>query len=976
MNVTKTLFSTPTLIFFVGSTGCRISSLFVNMLSNLLSKEQRQHLEYHCFDSLPPDNIEYGRSTQLCYRDLIAFLQETHRKFCETRVPKNLGKTLLINSKQGNGITRIFGAISLVNNLDQVIDIFPGMIERLKEGDSDVSQRIQIYIVSASFGGTGGGQILDLVAILYDYFKRKYGESPNIFPILLGPDALIHDSNKDVSLIANKLKASDYALNKEIYHFASGNPFETFYSSVYHKIQINNKPGENMLSWIYYVNSKGNNNNERLTMENIETRVAEILIHLTCSKIGKILHAQMPNQREIFSKKFPADFKHPDSKWSMTPEEQKNIARVSRNTILAGFNIQHVRLCLPEIHNYFIVLSQKQCIIALLNSKSSNKFSLEEIYECLGIFSYKNTSSGFIHQWQLDSEFLNVKILNLINDEMLTVRPPSKNIHPDKILKNITQTLDELKDIIQRLTIRSTSIIPENIKKILTDEYLHLKKALLKNGYIYNDLNELSFCPIKGKGILFSKTLIEQLILYAEERAANIKKISVNTEIFDDIEKIETRLKTIHKECEKQKSALTGIFRIYTRKWTGSKNPNPYNFKTLKKIESLRKHVINLKNNISDLLLNHLFSQLSSLYYQQQSELFKKYKKEFLDPLIQCLYSALSTAKQNEKNCINKMKIYQKKEIKFHHVKQIGYDKETINKLRKRLPNIQTIIENYLDKLNGNGIIAGKEQLKINEFPKVSPDKLLNVTKYYISETFVQYNSFLDEGWQLDEVSHLYDKAAKFLDKMGGYPLLNYDSSGVRNKITRFLIIPQNIQLPEPFGREIATAERIAGKNSLILSVVSFIYGVAHNNLLHIHDYYEQYTNYICDSLEPSDDQDPNRCPLHTFKDAWSWNEIHCPPEYCQNKEDIEKLIQLSRKLNIFNGNNKVILNNREIITNNVDDWMKANDFQDALIELNERILKTMLMDKKSAEIGKSYFMASKSLNSMYQLYNQRASIQ
>ena len=972
MNTTSITFSVPTLMFFVGSTGCRIGSLFEKLLK-WLPEKQRKHIEYQFYDSLPPDSVDYSRCLQIFYKDFISFQQEGHRKFCETRLPQNLGKTIVINSTQGNGLCRICGECSLVNCKNQVMDNITGMVSRLIQNGCDMSQRIQIYIVCASFGGTGSGQVIDLSAILYDYFKRTFGESPSIYPVLVGPDSLIHDPKIDVSTIADKLKATDYALHKEIHHFESGNPFESYYSSTDHRIYIQNQPGDSMIACTYYFCSKGNNSNNRLPQENVEIIIAETLMQLSCFEPGKKIHALMPNQREAFTKKYPQDFNHSDHKWSMSSERKMNLQRVSRNANLSGVNIQHVRLCVNELFDYFVADTQKSCLSALLSGQSG-KLSLAYVHKILGIYKHENSVSGMTQQWGLGHDNLLTKVQAVIEDEMITVRLAQSNINPDKLLRNTLQGLTELKDIVSRMTIRSSNVLPESIKKILSDVEQKLNNDLLQNGIINNDLTELTFCPIKGKGIVFTSKVIQQLIQYTTEKAANVKKIKIDSNIFDEIQALDDRLHAIRKECEKQQDRFIGKSRLLYRKLMGNKNPTPYHSKTLKKIENLRKNVVRIKSDITHLLETHILSQITGLFYQQQAALFKQYEKDYIKPLVQRFTTALSIARQKEKICINKLKVYEKNGIKFHHVKQLGSDSVTIGKLRKKPPDESTIIENFLEMLSENGIVVDDYHLRIESLPGSEPDKIFDAVHAYVLSILSPFNHFIYEGWHMEDIEHLFNEAAKQLD-LGSFPLLNYDDTIIKNKVNRWLIAPENLYLPEPFGRNIATSERLVGNDPLMISVISFVFGIPPNSLLHIHDYFEQYMNHICDHLEPSDDQDPNRFPLHTFRDAWSWQEIHSPLEFDQNKEDIELLLDLGREFGIINGDKRVSLSNRIIITD-VDEWMQATYFQDGLIVLNETLLKNMLMDRKAASIGKHYFMEKESLYSMHQLYNKRASIQ
>src|SRR6202035_3109207 len=305
LTLTEKSFSQPTLAVYLGGSGILVGEHLLAMREEL-RRADRGLIETFFIDSQEPLIVDHERARHYCYKDLGVFFEPIYREFTEQRFPENLGADRVVSSCQGCGVTRIFGAASLVACRDDFGALIEQGAARLRKQRAESTQPLQVFLTASACGGTGAGMILDAAAMVRHVFRSRVGESPRISLFLLGPSAFFEDpAIKLREDQRDRMRASAYALLKELHHFAQGQPFISAYRLRDEVIQIGNASDEDRLfDWVYFVDGRSERGGAARSLAEVAWTVAEAQMHLCVTEVGRKVAEFLPNQREERVRKF------------------------------------------------------------------------------------------------------------------------------------------------------------------------------------------------------------------------------------------------------------------------------------------------------------------------------------------------------------------------------------------------------------------------------------------------------------------------------------------------------------------------------------------------------------------------------------------------------------------------------------------------------------------------------------------------
>jgi len=294
INLTAECVGRPTLVLCLGGTGIKVYRHVMAMRATQ-PERFRNAIQPFCIDAdqLPPD-IETGRGYRCYYEDFGTFDNPIWEPYRQQRFPNNLGEKIMATTRDGAGAVRIFGQASLTVKHDTIANLFD-QAHRLAPEPYE-----QIFIVAGGAGGTGSSMVIDVAAQMAHLHRLQHRVVP-IDLILTGPD--VHYEGHIEDTVRERMLANHYALLKELNHYCHY-PFVSTYRSMDPLLQIHNQPGrERLFDWVYYFN-------EHRPQAEICWTIAEMLLHLAGSTVGRELASIRPNELEQRDFLYPLDFVH------------------------------------------------------------------------------------------------------------------------------------------------------------------------------------------------------------------------------------------------------------------------------------------------------------------------------------------------------------------------------------------------------------------------------------------------------------------------------------------------------------------------------------------------------------------------------------------------------------------------------------------------------------------------------------------
>jgi hypothetical protein len=1004
VNLSKELYLYPTISLYLGGSGIQCGKHFMKM-RNSLPEDKQKLIEYFFIDSEKPDIEDYTVSRHYFYRNLYELRSGTYQPFWEERFPQNLGVNPVLDSREGCGVTRIFGAASLANNIDDFWRLLDGAYNRISSYRKD-GQRLQIFITASACGGTGAGMILDAAALVRHRFRHK--GNPPIYLFLLGPDVFLQDPTMRITEDnKSRMQASAYALLKELHYFAAGNPFRSFYRRRDERIEVTNATeSDRLFDWVYYLNGESHQNRDSApkSMKYISWMVAETQFQLCASQIGQKVKQIIPNQREEKVKNFPDQYTHPDHTDMLDVHAREVLQRQSRKAFLASFSTKTVCFPRQEIAQWLYQSWLVEALECMLERKQPD---YEEFDKLLGIHAYERPD-GLLGEWKLTDKAIKEAIQFSVEKKLQEIPELTDEMSYEAKLSSASPVLADIEDLIRTVvnginaavqgnepssgaralprmplalggqvgepeSSEASSLLPVAIDSAKNDQWLQTR--FLNVEPILKTLQEQCWDVTKGKGVKWLNGFLTYLT--DDEKgylSTQAKKRIPKPDLAPLAQLIQKHKADIESLLEEQKTQTGNLPKKIL--WWGKYALNvlkeegkpPYGEELLLAIDDLPEQMNALREKARDLLSEYVYAQMRDVIYQEAIKVFIGYRDNITARIAPKIENALETVRRKEEHYRNTLKsmAFEKDEA-YTTVHLI--DDEILNGFKKRLAHRYSIPNKVIAPLlTPGGISFGTKRLNIHTLLQddVNDETIIELLSRHITEQTETVLAFLRSGWSLEEFTHIMNRCAAELDN-GAYPMINFNQQGVGAQTQGWLLKPEDMNLPKPFGTVIDLMEKIPSQDPSCISVVSFVFGVPPNSLIQFHEMFRDYVRRLGDhKAEP----DSNRYPLHVFKDAYDFcDEPYSPSQLeFKDEQEFERLLEFAKhqKFNFVTKD----ANGKEIIKLDIRTFEATVDTLKSdwnyVIELSERIVNYLRLHSYDKEL----FRLLKGIPSLQALYN------
>jgi hypothetical protein len=959
ITLTEKSFVQPTLSIYLGGTGIRVGDCLLTLRESL-EESDRALIEPFFIDSQEPAILDHERARHYCYQDLGQFFQPIYQEFTERRFPENLGVSPVISSCEGCGVTRIFGTASLVACRDDFVDLVEQAVARLRKGRRESTQPIQVFLTASACGGTGAGMILDAAALVRHFFRTRVGENPRIFLFLIGPTAFFEDPS--ISLRddqRDRMRASTYALLKELHHFAQGNPFVSAYRLRDETIEIGNAAdNDRLFEWVYFVDGRGEQAGATHSLADVTWSIAEAQLHLSVTEVGRKVAESMPNQREERVREYAIDFVHPDNKDRLSDAGRERLKQSSRKTFLASLAVRNVRFPAEEIKTWFRWGWVRDALRKSLHREDSreDKALIDQFDRVLGYDGRSVQPEGLLADLGLTRDQI---LLRVRDDSDLVQGLPqilSPSLNPDRtigaaeeILRLADWLVEDLKGDSSLLTREATHEAgPASSSATLLARALPRwnetwSDGLAGDGKIAERLWQLAWDPAFGRGLRWLDALLVHTAQLLTDLAREGMRRPRMAELEEHVSEARQRLRGLEKSRDRERSTLGFRWRsLLALAGLGS----AYSEALQKKSKSVVRQLNELRQELLDRRSAHLADALAPRGWQQAGRELKRWRDEVLVPTITAADNALTLAENNWMLARQALAAHQgsndRGRWQAYTTVQIA-DDELLSSLAARLADRVWVEDLVLAPLQGQGISRERHRLTIGTFRKLDRETLVDVLFAHVDERTQDILTFLNNGWLLEEVGkQLRTSAAKALD-LGAEPLASFSRAALGLQLQSYLLTPPGLILPEPFGRRLGRLNPLVSRDPLQLGVVSFVYGIPPNALEGIRELFEQYVIHLGDQER---NRAHDRYPLHVFRDAAeTFDEPHSPLTFELGDEFAQSLLAAARELWGSNGHrNGIQLEIRQL------DEKNLGQDQNVKVELTEKVLHYLVRSPKEAE--------------------------
>lgn len=948
LTLTERLFPQPTLSLYLGGTGILAGDRLLSMLESVDASE-RAYVESFFIDSQEPRVDDHARARHYCYSDLTQFFGPIYREFSGQRFPENLGVSPVINSCEGCGVTRIFGAASLVACRDDFAALIEQAVARLKRARKSSTQPLQVFLTASACGGTGAGMIIDAAALVRHFFRTR-GENPRIFIFLIGPDVFFEDPA--ISLRTDqrdRMSASTYALLKELHHFAQGHPFRSSYRLRDQPIEISNASDDDRLfEWVYLIDGHAEQGGATRSLDETVWMLAETQFHLSLTEVGRKVAEAMPNQREERVKEYAQHFIHPDNKERMSEPARKHLEASSRKTFLASFAVRNVRFPAEELKTFFRTRWTRDALRqALVRADPQPELArIDQYEELLGHDQGTIGPAGFFADLGLTPE----QISSRVREDADPARgvPPSspRAAPPERVMKDAAQLLDAAAWVLEDLK-ESGSLVAGRARPDrgrLTSTRTLVARALEGWTDIWNrerdGEGEISEWLIRracsptegiGRGLRFVDGFLQHATRVLTQLVGDAGDKPSLTALEDQISEVEDQLTLVRQTAARERRG----FRAAARQWTARlRNVSAESDMLLNRARTLAQKAAVLRQQLVERRDAHLAAALAPGAWLIAADELRRWRENVLAPITVAAENALALAENRHLLAKEALATHQGSNARgpwrAHSTVQIAED-ELVAALSKKLADvsIETIV---LAPLAGAGITREQERLTIRSLAAIDRQTAVSMLDAHIAAATRGRLTFLDNGWMIDEVAaELRTSAARALDA-GAEPLLNFSRSAVGVSLLSYFIASQDLIVPRPFGRTLDAMNRLVSVDPLQLGVAGFAFGIPPNALHSMRELFEQYAIHVGDQNR---NRAPDRYPLHVFRDAAEhFDEPYSPLLYAAGDDIVVTLIDAAHEL----WQDGIRLHIREF-----DDGSQAHRRDtNRIIELTEKLLHTL----------------------------------
>jgi hypothetical protein len=956
ITLTEKTFLQPTLSLYLGGTGILVGDRLLTMMEGL-GADERSAIEAFFIDSQQPAIVDHARSRHYCYQNLSQFRDPTYKDFTEQRFPANLGITPVVNSCEGCGVTRIFGTASLVACRDNFASLLQQASGRLRKNRQESTQPMQVFLTASSCGGTGAGMILDAAALVRHFFRER-GETPRIFLFLIGPTVFLEDPTMSLREDQRaRMRASSYALLKELNHFAQGNPFLSEYRLRDETIRIGNMADDDRLfEWVYYLDGRGDQTGTTRTLAEVAWMIAEAQIHLSVTEVGRKVAESMPNQREERLREYALHFVHADHKDRLSYPERERLRIASRRTFLASFSIRNARFPAEEIKTWFRWGWVREALEKMLwRGADRGRSQVEQFDALLGYDGENVRPEGLLADLGLTREQLTLRVKEDAVQDQALLKPLSLALNPDAAVGAAEELLSLASWMVEDMKKESSLVAAGETTggtgpartcaealAVAFPKWTNLwTDGLERNGRIAERLWMVAGATTTGRGCRFLDGFLAHAAGVLTRLAEEGKRRPKLEELEENIADVRRNMKAVSKANEREnKKGLTW------RKVMVLIHAEPKVSQDLqRRTKALLTQVNGLRAKVLDQRSARIADLLAPAAWEKAAQQLKQWRDTVIAPVLTAGSNALMFA--NNQWLISRDALSRHQGVNArgrwlaHSTMQVADDK-LLQTLGEAIGDRVAVEDLVLDPLQGEGISRDRRRLTLRSLSSFDQRAVVDILFGHVKDATGAVLAFLDNGWMLPDVANrLANSAASTLDT-GAEPLASFSRAAIGQPLQSHLLAPEGVLLPVPFGQELGKMNRIASRDPLQFGVVSFVFGIPPNSLDAIADLFRQYTVHVGDQARYAGELD--RYPLHVFRDAAEgFNEPYSPLAFQLDDSFVQELIDAAQELWPRDG---IRLDIRLFDSKLPEHWRDWN----RVVELAEKVLHHLILAPDQAE--------------------------
>lgn len=955
ITLTTRTFLQPTLSLYLGGTGVKVGDRLLTMMEEL-DDDQCSAIEAFFIDSQQPEIVDHARSRHYCYQNLSQFQEPTYKDFTDRRFPANLGITPVINSCEGCGVTRIFGTASLVASRDNFASLLQQASARLRKNREESTQPMQVFLTASSCGGTGAGMILDAAALVRHFFRER-GETPRIFLFLIGPSVFLEDPT--ISLREDqraRMRASSYALLKELNHFAQGNQFLSEYRLRDETIRIGNMADDDRLfEWVYFIDGRGDQTGTTRTLSEVAWMIAEAQVHLSVTEVGRKVSELMPNQREERLREYASNFVHADHKGRLSDPERDRMRIASRRTFLASFSVRNARFPANEIKRWFQLGWVREALEKMLHRGDDRGHSQVEQFDALlGYDGRTAQPEGLLADLGLTREQLTLRVKEDALQDQGLLKPLSLALDPDPAVTAANELLSLASWMVEDMKKESSLVAAadsigagpartcaEALAVAFPKWTNFWADGLEAHGRIADRLWAVAAATTGGRGCQFLDGFLAHAAGVLTRLAEEGKRRPRLEELEENIAEVRRNVKAVSKASERENGRGLTWRKVLVLTHIEPKVSQDLRRRT----KALLAQVNNLRNKVLDQRSARIADLLAPAAWEKAAQQLKRWRDEVLVPVSTSIANARTLAENQWKIAREALSQHQGVNARGKWVAystiQIA-DDELLRGLADSIGDRAQVEDLVLEPLQGNGISRDRDRLTLRGIAAFDQRAVTDILFRHVHDATEAVLAFLDNAWMLPEVAaRLATSAARVLDT-GAEPLAGFSRAALGQPLQSHLLVPEGVLLPDPFGQELGRMNRIASHDSLQFGVVSFVFGIPPNSLDDIAELFRQYAVHLGDQVRYVGELD--RYPLHVFHDAAEgFKEAYSPLAFQLDDTLVTTLLNAAA----FLWPDGVKLDIREFDPASAEhrrDW-------DRIVELTEKVLHELVLSPEKAEV-------------------------
>lgn len=955
ITLTEQMFLQPTLSLYFGGSGVMVGDRLLTMMESL-APDERALIEPFFIDSQEPALRDHARSRHYCYTNFNTFYEPIYAEFSEQRFPENVGVNPVMNSCEGCGVTRIFGAASLVACRDDFSLLVEQAAGRLQKRRRIDTQPMQVFMTASACGGTGAGMIIDAAALVRHFFRSR-GENPRIFLFLIGPSVFCNDPRIRLREDQRaRMRASTYALLKELHHFAQGHPFRSAYRLRDKVIDIGNQRDDDRLfDWVYYVDGKPEGAGATRSVGEVAWTLAEAQIHLCATEVGRKVAESMPNQREERMLEFPLHFIHPDNRGKLSDAGKRQLGEASRKTFLASLAVRNVRFPLDEIKTWLRWGWVRETIEKELDRPrdSEERALVEQFEEILGYRGGRMLADGLLASLELTPDLLLAHVKGDADPEKEFPRlqpgtaPATAAENAESLIATGQLVVADIRRDASLVTptagqdpskLTPALVLVERALRRLDDFWAN---GLARDGVIGSRLWDVACHPDSGRGVRYLDKLIEYLTDMLTQEGIRRREQPSTDGVSDVLRAFAGKIQSLRKQIQiDERGALKRLSRR-AMKAAGLRN-DTLGEPVKKAARNVITDAAGLRQRLIALRRKQIGDALAARAWLAASSALRRWREEQLAPVIVALENAFS---------------YAGTRMTLAHQALGTREGSNARGRWEALTTIQIVEDDMLDAfrkkialdvrslalapLHGDGITEAEDRLTVRDFASFEHERASAILFIHLDRGTREKLTFLDQAWEMEGFARkLKTMAARALDS-GAEPLLSFSRASVGQQLQSYLLRPHDFQAEAPFGQKLATMTPLDSRDPLQLTAVTFVFGIPPNTLADIEELFQQYTIHVGDQAQYIGT--PDRWPLHVFRGAAvGFDEVYSPLMFDPNGGAAERVREAADAL--WGGNGGIKLDIRHF-----DPERLAAD-RNLFIELTEKILHYLALNPDKAK--------------------------